>query len=1098
MPLKPNPLRLLILASVYGYSVQSIAADTAWQCSTDPITGSWNCQQSGAIEQARTALTMARRAAGKSPLSEDELEQMLQPPVKQAASADLSGPAIAPPATAPEPPTPLAIEASTSTTPGATDDTNVPHPETPQTDSQTTPTSASTKDSPTQNKTPIRSGDSLDPSTPKRTDQVNDFEPAADKQMVEVQRSPRPDEVPTTPAATPVAATPVAATPVAVTVTRSEPDATGIRQAQQVQAQQVEVEPTPRQVPDKTPITVTTETSATSPAQTANGIPVDTQAEDTSAAVGASPDATAPIDFTTPVQDGAWDQIDLLGMDIAATLEKDRKTVATAATSPTTVSQLRKLAEQHPLEIPNTEPTNDPADTAQILDSEIVQGPAHYKDIDPIPFLSPIAQGKEFAVCGTQVDHGLTHNIPAYRPENADSRPTYGEADSIQGRPGEIMTLIGNAVLQRADQTIKSNTIHYNQTLQRADFSEDVQLRESGLAMNSEHGHYIMATNDGEFGASKIYLPDRHTRISANSVSINARDLISTTDTTYTTCNYGDNVWMLDAKEVNLDRTTGTGEAWHAWGKIEGIPVIYTPYISFPIDDRRKTGFLLPAYGTSDDNGTTVDIPFYWNIAPNYDATINARFIENRGLLLENEFRYLHANNNGVWSANLISGDEIFQDDRGYFSVEHNQRLAPNLDVEIEAAHVTDAEFLKDFESTLYQSSLTNLVREAKFTYFPGPYNITATFQDNYTIDRTTAPASRPYRLLPQITGSTSHYDSDTGNQYSLDGEFTYFQNSARLETQRLSLNPRISHSFRSSWGYITPAADLFATHWLLDNPTDAATSSDSLVVPAFSVDSGMYIDKEFTFQDRSLVHSIEPRLFYNYVPHIDQNGHPNFDSSVVDLTYANLFRVNRFSGRDRVGDANQITAAVTNRLSDSENDDLSVHLSLGEIFYFEDRKVGASSTPNSALFGTMGATLPYDIRLTNEFSWDHSNNQTNSIEWRFEWQPSEDMFALYKYNATKNSTRESVFALRVPLTPQLDFLYKRRYNEMTEQTLRRFWGLEYDSCCWAARFGALKDPFQNTTDLEPQTQLYLQIEFKGLVGVGTRVDTLFEEEVKL
>lgn len=1070
MLLKPNPLRILILACVYGYSAQGAAADTAWNCKVDPTSGSWNCQQNGPIEQARAALSMARHAAGKKALSEEQIGQMLQPPV----------------ATPQKMPPPLATQPMVLPDTSASQDLKGEIEESSPIAVDVTPKASSE----------AQTHPEKHPEKPEQ-DQAKAAD-LTEPQVIAVERNQAAEQSPAKqpPEPEPFAANVIARPePILPTSRESAADTPAHSQAHpQTNSDEPQNPPVPDQAPDSI-----VKPDVAQAAESAKST------ESTQSPTSASPsEATAPIEFQKPVQEGAWEQLDLLGMDIAATLDKDRRTRATSTDLTGQLAPLRKMVESQDIEASGSE--DQTVVTEEGTDPEIVLAPNHFQPENPIPFLPPVTDSKFYSVCGAQPDYGLTHNIPAYRPANLEAQPTYAEADSIQGRPGEIMSLIGDAVMQRGDQTIRSNTIHYNRQLERADFSENVELRESGMAMNAERGHYLMGSNDGEFATTQIYLPDRHARISADSVTINARDLIDTTNTTYTTCNYGDDFWMLDAEEVNLDRTTGRGEAWNAWGKIKGVPVIWTPYISFPIDDRRKTGFLLPSYGNSDDNGTLVDIPFYWNIAPNYDATINTRYIEKRGLLFENEFRYLHANNHGTVNANIISSDDIFQDDRGYFSLKHYQQLTPELDVKIDAAHVSDALFLKDFDSTLYNSSLTNLVREAEFNYYSGNYQVKALFQDNYLIDRTIAPASRPYRLLPQLTASTSHYDSDTGNLYSLNGEFTYFQNSARLETQRISINPKVSHTLSSSWGYITPAADLFATQWFLDDPAQTTASSDALVVPGFSVDSGVYIDKEFTFQGHNLMHSIEPRLFYAYVPHIDQNGHPNFDSSQVGLTFTNLFRVNRYSGRDRVGDANQITAAITNRISDQDHSDLNTYLSVGETFYLEDREIGAANEPNSAFFGEFSATLPYNLTITNQFQWDHRDSRTGSIEWRFEWKPSDDHFVLYEYKATRDTLRESVIALRVPLTNQLDFLYKRRRNHLTDDTIRRFWGLEYQSCCWAARFGALKDPFQSTVSnattatnkLEPETQVYLQFEFKGLVGVGARVDNLFEEEVTL
>ncbi|MCB1738135.1 MAG: LPS assembly protein LptD [Gammaproteobacteria bacterium] len=1061
MPPNSRKLRLLILATLASSGASTSfmvqAGPTAWSCQTDPLTGGWSCNQSGDKSQAVKAVRMAQQAAGVPELSDAQIEIATSPP--------------------------------NNVTPASTQ-----------------PLAASMAEA------RLASEQKVD--TPSASSEAEiDAVPETAPQIIAA-----PEPVASKPA-------PLAAIERQVIDLPAAPQARATTSPAQKppQAPAPEPEAAPAQVaavrPSGSPVTETQDGPLLTPLPSGDDANTKSTQAPAEAPVAAPPGEPQPAEATVvateePANDpyrlarsaGQLSDAEIADLQAARRMIDLGEADEAHSVSPA-LQRLKQLSLQTPAdaetEIPATISDHAPSGwPADLFDASLPPIPDHIAvgDIDTYP---EIDNRRAWALCGVNSDPSMTRDIPVQAVPNRESLPTYATADDVQGKRQKYYTLFGDAELRRGDQLLQGDIIHYDATTERADAEGNVRYREANLAMDSDWGYLVMADDTGEFGRSRFHMPERHGRGTAEHVNIDSRTLMQGDTTTYTTCNYGVDSWYLDSAELELDRAAGVGTATSAWVRIHGVPVAYTPWISFPIDDRRKSGLLPPSYGSSDVNGTEISLPFYWNIAPHRDATITPTLYENRGVRAETRFRYLNPESSGLVVADVLPDDNIYGKDRGFFHLDHQASLAPNLLLDVYGSHLSDRFFLKDFAETYLESDTTSIQRYAKLTWSPSNWLITGRMHEDVLVDNTTPSASRPYRLLPDITASTVRFDPETGLDLSFDSRMTYFQNAARLESGRINLNPVLRMPFQRSYGYITPEIALNHTQWHLNSSNaGSADVHQYLTVPTFAVDSGIYIDKEFEFAGNDLIHTIEPRVRYTYTPNTDQSSRPLFDSGLQGITYSSLFTNNRFSGGDRVGDANQLAVGVTSRLQQANGTDLAI-LSFGELFYFDDREVtigaqtDADRASNSDFVAELTASLPNGIEITNTLRWDHKQNKTPTNNWYLSYSLGPEQYIRYSYSHTSNSIREHTISSAWPITARWHGIASWERDDLRSKDVQTTLGLEYETCCWAARFVAETRYDQYSTSIgtatsEDNTSFMFQLELKGLTGLGNDVKKLF------
>ena len=672
-------------------------------------------------------------------------------------------------------------------------------------------------------------------------------------------------------------------------------------------------------------------------------------------------------------------------------------------------------------------------------------------------------------------------------------------ADTAESSGADIHTLQGNAVVNYGDQQLQADGLVYDRNLGAVDAEGNVRYRSPGLYVNSERARLFPDEDRGSLHAIDYVLPESHGRGSASVAHLEDRQHQRLERASYTTCAPGNSDWVLAADDVQLDQASGTGVARAAKLRLKGVPVLYTPYISFPIDDRRKSGLLVPRFGQSGETGIDLSVPYYWNIAPHRDATLVPRYMSDRGLMLGTEFRYLNRRSRGTLNLEYLPSDDLFGNDRHAVSLQHNWDPAARLRTRLIVKDVSDTDYFEDLGTGLVQSSATHLERSALATYNGDAWILQARLQDYQTIDPRIAESSKPYRRLPQIRFRATPPQRFHGLQFALDSEFTEFDQDARVSGARLDILPRVSLPLNRAAWFMEPALSLRHTVYRLDDVSPGDPDAPERTTPVFSLDAGTFLDREFSWKDSAYAQTLEPRLFYLYVPNRDQDDIPVFDTGEYDFNIWQLYQENRFSGPDRMGDANQLALTLTTRILDPASGVQKFSASLGELFYFRDREVtlpgrDVETTSRSDIIGELGLELDPGWNAGAGIIWDPHERTTRRSDFRLQYRAGKRQLVNLSYRFRDETLEQTDFSILWPLGRSWHAIGRWNYALDSRETLEAIAGFGYESCCWAAQL--VGRSYVNDENADRNTGVYLQIELKGLTSSGRQVDRLLERGI--
>jgi LPS-assembly protein len=377
------------------------------------------------------------------------------------------------------------------------------------------------------------------------------------------------------------------------------------------------------------------------------------------------------------------------------------------------------------------------------------------------------------------------------------------------------------------------------------------------------------------------------------------------------------------------------------------VPIFYTPYISFPLGDERKSGVLFPAFGHSGSNGFDAEVPYYLNLAPNYDLTLTPGLLTARGVQLAEDFRYLTARSHGQLDATFLPNDKQQHDDRSYVRYTDVTDIKHGLRFDADIASVSDSNYFQSFAVGTEQTSVTFLERRADVLYYDDVWRIRGQLQNFQTIDTTVDAADRPYSRVPRVQASALYPVENSNFEFAFDSEAVNFLRGVGPTGVRLNLSPEIRWSSREPGYFFEPAVGYDFTQYDLQDAGLGRPSTPSRALPYVRVDTGLVFERNAGAQGQR-TQTLEPRLVYSYVPYRNQDELPIFDSGLPDLNLTELFRTNRYVGSDRIGDANQVALAVTTRLFDTVSGAQYLSATIGQIRYFSIPRVGLPQDPLS------------------------------------------------------------------------------------------------------------------------------------------------------
>lgn len=737
-----------------------------------------------------------------------------------------------------------------------------------------------------------------------------------------------------------------------------------------------------------------------------------------------------------------------------------------------------------------------------------------------------------------------------------DQLPVYASAESSRFEQGtQTGTLEGDVLLTQGRLQAQSNQARFDQPNNQILLEGDVRLRDQGVLVAGEKASMQIDSGEARVDQVRYVVHDARARGTATKLMRRDDAVIVMTDGTYTTCEPGENTWALHSDDIELDREKGWGEARHVTLRVKDVPIVYTPYISFPLDDRRKTGLLAPSLSNSTDNGTELVTPYYFNLAPNYDATLYPRLMSRRGLQMEGDFRYMGPDQLTVLSASFLD-DREYDENRWLYGVNHQGSPASRIVTQVDYTNISDPYYFQDLNSALDTRSDTYVNQRAAVTYRGDSWSLSGIL---HAYEQATIASLTPYQRLPQLRLDGGNYLADSGFKIDYRAEYSYFDRDLESGTitgkdgitfaepdenlvglqratgHRISISPAISYPWRNSWAFVTPAARLQSVYYDLeldsrpndDFDYDNADTNPSSTIPVTSLDTGLYFDRDTSWFGNSLRQTLEPRAFYLYAPHKDQSDQPLFDTNENTFSYNSLFRDDRFSGNDRTGDANQLAIGITSRALEANGLERA-RASLGQVFYFADRRVQllenqiTSAEDRTASSSSYAAEFMYRItqawRMRGNVLWDpnNSNNGAGSLIANYHPGGGKIFNAGYSYrnriNAFDSLTGDVVSDLNQridqsdmsfmwPLNPQWSVIGRWQHDFAGNRTLEAFGGFEYDSCCWKLRFinrywldyNERESVARDTSN----TGIFLQIVLKGLGNVtGNRVESLLDEGI--
>lgn len=606
----------------------------------------------------------------------------------------------------------------------------------------------------------------------------------------------------------------------------------------------------------------------------------------------------------------------------------------------------------------------------------------------------------------------------------------------------------------------------------------------------------IKGTSDnftaGSETANATLLPPQ-SRGNAKTIWFEGQDKKRLKDARYTTCPTGVDDWYIKAKELALNDFTETGVGKNAYIEFKKVPILYTPWISFSYSGQRKSGLLAPTFGTSSKTGLDVSVPYYWNIAPNMDATLTTREMSKRGIQLQGNFRYLEETFSGKDALEYLPNDSQSNQTRYYANLKHQQTFGNGWSAGYSIEKVSDNQYFSELSTRIITTSQIILPQQFNVDYNDETWHFNALAQTFQTLDNVTYP----YERLPQLTLTGNQYFGDANaNLYTQFVEFSANKNAPIIPTgNRYTLYPSISLPMTRSYGYITPKLGIHYTNYNLNNIA-SNLESQQRTLPIFSIDSGLFFDRDFKVADRGYSQTLEPRMFYVYIPYKNQSNIPLFDTGEADLNFGTMFRENRFTGNDLINDANQVSLALTTRLIETDTGIQRLSASIGQRYYFTNQKVALPGTTlsqsnSSDIIAGLSANLKSSWRVDTfwQYNTESANGVRTTISSRYNPEPGKALNLSYSYRrdltgaAISTGINQFDISGQWPLSQGWYGVGRINYSLQDKQIIESLAGIEYNAGCWQARSVIQR---VSTATANANYALFFQLELSGVASIGT------------
>lgn len=744
---------------------------------------------------------------------------------------------------------------------------------------------------------------------------------------------------------------------------------------------------------------------------------------------------------------------------------------------------------------------------------------------------APTSASQQTSLGGVEL-RGLKVSPRLGRAGASDNQmPAFLEASKMHGDAGDKVKMTGSASVRRQDSVLKANIIDYNKQAGILDAQGNARLIRDGNVVTGPSITYNTEDGTATVDQPNFWLESGGAGVGSWADVYN-RNQMSLTDVTYSGCPCPQPSWYLQTEKLDLDFQENEGVAKNAVLYFKDVPILASPYLTFPLKKERKSGFLLPTFGSTTNTGLDYTQPYYFNLAPNYDMTMQLRAMSKHGVQLGDEFRYMGESYSGLMAGTYLPNDIKTQTDRWLYTAQHAQQLGNGFFAGYNVSGVSDDNYFKDFS--------TIAVNQAVITYLPrqvggGWANEYWTTGVQMTTFQTIAPSGTfvapQYNKVPEYTVNGQRFDFGgfdvqsqntlTAFQMPLDKRFAFGPDGSlrwKPDGQRaLSYNSIAYPIVRPGW-YVTPKVAMslaqYQTDWYgLDSYYGYGQPSSSRALPIMSVDSGMTFERDTSFFGKDAVQTFEPRAYYLRVPYRDQSQIPVYDTTLADLNFSQIFQENIFAGYDRINNANQTTVALTTRWLDADSGFERLSLSLAQQFFFEDQmvllpgEIPRTDTRSLYLLGG-NAALTDTTNTAATFQYNPYTNQWDRAQVVARWRPQRLAMMSLSYRYQINPPPTAIYqtpgqnqisaAFQWPLTNRwytvgrADYTFNRvNAPSLIDPTVivampkvtQAILGLEYKGdCCWSGRM-----VFQRYVVSSDQTNtgVFFQLELGGLGALG-------------
>jgi LPS-assembly protein len=720
----------------------------------------------------------------------------------------------------------------------------------------------------------------------------------------------------------------------------------------------------------------------------------------------------------------------------------------------------------------------------------------------------PLEVGLDWDYCGLRPARlGPATLTPA--PGNEE--PVSIEADDLgYDRNSRLLKLEGNIDLQQGSRQIRAKTMTYAVETEEVTAEGNLFLAQPGLRVLGSQGTLNLKTNQGQISQPRYrFAGPLNARGDAQSAQLLEQGKTHYEDIVFTSCPPGRRDWDLAAARMDVDQMEGWGIARDAKLRVLGVPVLYTPYLSFPIDDRRKSGFLTPAIGNSSSSGFQVVTPYYFNIAPNMDATLTPTVMSKRGVLLGGEFRYLSPIQSLNFYAEGIPSDHEYDNEaRGALRILHQGNYGSGWTSSIRYQDVSDKQYLEDFSNSLELTSLRNIERRGDLNYQGQGWNARLMVQQFRNVDAGMPPEEYPYARLPQLEVNLTPLRHASGLELKLPSQYNYFDHQTKVHGGRATVQPTLSWPLRRPYGHLIPRLSFWGGAYGLQDTELGDPSDPSYAIPSFNLDGQLVFERQTNWLGQPALQTLEPRLYYLYTPYRDQSDLPVFDTTDMSFSYGTLFLPNRFAGYDRIGDANQLTLGLSTRLLEANTGRELLRASLGKPVYFEDPRVWLSDLPEerqqaTALVGEVAARLMRDLTGRTTLRWEPQPEDEKEalekliVELRYQSPQRHLLNLAYRYDVGETEAtryKDLDFSASWPINPQLQLVGRWYYSLYNEKVNETFAGISYGKCCW--KLHLLGRHINNQPGTDGETSFMVQLELAGLAKFGDKIDQFLERGI--